>query len=152
MRVITSEIKLARSGNSKTRGCISAAELCAVAVNSSDWHAPVLWKGHYVGVVKDVSFFESSASTSYLCGCIEFFVDHLLAAMINEELYPVISLQPKPDARTLILEKVILTTKEEREFDEQTAINMKALRTLIATPSIRQQKSTTLMGGRPHEH
>lgn len=149
MRVITSEIKLARSGNSKTRGCISAAELCAVAVNSSDWHAPVLWKGHYVGVVKDVSFFESSASTSYLCGCIEFFVDHLLAAMINEELYPVISLQPKPDARTLILEKVILTTKEEREFDEQTAINMKALRTLIAPPIHPPTEEHHINGGTP---
>ncbi|EDA0232259.1 hypothetical protein F8745_08915 [Salmonella enterica] len=70
MRVITSEIKLARSGNSKTRGCISAAELCAVAVNSSNWHAPVLWKGHYVGVVKDVSFFLSPLPAQATCAVV----------------------------------------------------------------------------------
>ncbi|HFD9221828.1 TPA: hypothetical protein ACF632_003441 [Salmonella enterica] len=132
MKFTTENAQLARSGQSKNRGFLSVGALCSIAVHTINNAAPVFYKRLLVGCATNLTFVDLRNGVAELRGDIILDCNNsTLDDLLHNETYPVISIAGAVDPNNIYLHEVTLSTKDEREFDEQKPLDLSQLRHLV---------------------
>lgn len=132
MKFISENAQLARSGHSVVRGFLSVGALCSIAALTINSTAPVFYKKQLVGCTNNLTFIDLRNGTAELRGDIILDCNNsTLDELLRNETYPVISIAGAIDPNNIYLHEVTLSTKDEREFDEQKPLDLSQLRHLI---------------------